>query len=197
MLVMERHQAVTVIALMNAQTLALLAVVGMSISACATTGTSARSGVDQVNAGLGSALQAPLEDFNLIREEIPPILLEAVAGPYSVAGIGRCPAIAAEIARLDEALGPDLDAVIQAEDEGLGDQAADAAADATLDAVRDTVTDFIPGRSWVRRLSGAHRHSEQVKAAVRAGLQRRAFLKGIGQQKNCAPPAAPAGYRRR
>ena len=78
----------------------------------------------------------------------------------------------------------------------MSDQTADAAADATLDAVRDTLTDFIPGRSWVRRLSGAHSHSQAVKKAVQAGLQRRAFLKGIGQQKNCAPPAAPAGYRR-
>ncbi|MEG1452495.1 MAG: hypothetical protein RSC22_06840, partial [Brevundimonas sp.] len=100
------------------------------------------------------------------------------------------------IGRLDEALGSDLDAAANTEEADIGDKAADAAADATLDAVRSTVTDFIPARSWVRRLTGADRHSKEVQAAVRAGLQRRAFLKGIGQQKNCAPPAAPAGYQR-
>jgi len=188
-----------VILAMTSSKIAILVVAGLSLSACATTGatSSAVRGVDQVNAGLGSALQAPLEDLNLVRQEIPAVLNEAVGAPYSVSGMGRCTAIGAEIARLDEALGPDLDVTNAAEDVAVGDQAADAAADATLDAVRDTVTDFIPARSWVRRLTGAHRHSEQVKAAVRAGLQRRAFLKGIGQQKNCAPPAAPAGFNRR
>ncbi|WP_292053036.1 MULTISPECIES: hypothetical protein [unclassified Brevundimonas] len=185
---------------MKAQTLAIFAVTSLSLGACSTLQTinpsdTARKSADQVNTGLGSALQAPLEDLNLVRQEIPEVLLEAVAAPYSVQGMNRCAPIGAEIARLDEALGPDLD--VAAEDAAAEDQVADAAAGATLDAVRDTVTDFIPARSWVRRLSGAHRHSQAVQAAVRAGLQRRAFLKGIGQQKNCAPPAAPVGFRRR
>ncbi|MGI4817206.1 MAG: hypothetical protein ACRYFE_01655 [Janthinobacterium lividum] len=159
-------------------------------------GASARSGVDQVGAGLGGALQAPLEDLNLVREDIPQVLLQARENPYDARGMARCAAIGAEIARLDEALGPDSD-VAHEEDGPLSEQAADAAADATLDAVRGTVTDFIPARSWVRRLTGAHQHSQLVQSSIRAGLQRRSFLKGIGQQKNCAPPAAPAGYRRR
>ena len=185
---------------MKIQTLVLSIAASASLGACATfspdmTAETASKGAEQVSTGLPSALQAPLEDLNLVRQEIPAVLNEAVAAPYSVAGMGRCASIAAEIARLDEALGPDLDAG-QGE-ESTSDQVAGVAADATLDAVRDTVTDFIPARSWVRRLTGAHQHSQAVQAAVRAGLQRRSFLKGIGQQKNCAPPAAPAGFRRR
>ena len=184
---------------MKTPSLAILTIAGLTLAGCATTDAtgSATRGVEQVNAGLGTALQAPLEDLNLIRQEIPAVLNEASHAPYAVAGMTQCAAIAAEIARLDEALGPDLDVTLTEEEAALSDQAADAAADATLDAVRDTVTDFIPARSWVRRLTGAHRHSQAVKAAVRAGLQRRAFLKGVGQEKNCAPPAAPAGFTRR
>ena len=164
----------------------ILASAGMMLAGCgATTGLSAQRGIDQVNSGIGGALQAPLEDLNLVRAEIPPILLQAVNAPYDVEGMGRCSAIKAEVARLDEALGPDIDA--PSVEASMSDKTADAAADATLEAVRDTVTDFIPGRSWVRRLSGAHRHSQEVKRAVQAGLQRRAFLKGVGHQKRCGP----------
>lgn len=187
---------------MTTSKIAIIALASVSLAGCAslsasTASSSASRGVEQVNSGLGNALQAPLEDLNLVRQEIPAVLNEAAAAPYAATGMERCSAIAAEIARLDEALGPDIDVADAGTDEAISDQAADAAAGATLDAVRDTVTDFIPGRSWVRRLTGAHRHSEAVKSAVRAGLQRRAFLKGMGQEKNCAPPAAPAGFTRR
>lgn len=153
-------------------------------------GSSISSGTQTFNAGVGDAVQAPLEDLNLRREDIPAVLHEAVASPYSVAGLGRCSAISAEVARLDDALGPDIDVPSTDSGASVDQQAAGLA----LDAVRDTATDFIPFRSWVRRLSGAAQHSRQVQAAVRAGLVRRAFLKGVGQQRNCAPPAAPDGF---
>jgi hypothetical protein len=106
----------------------------------------------------------------------------------------RCSVIAAEIARLDEALGPDTDAAPTDDGTLASERAADAAAGATLDAVRGAVTDFIPARSWVRRLTGADAHSKHVQSAIQAGLRRRSFLKGVGMQRNCAPPAAPAGF---
>lgn len=155
--------------------------------------TSVSSGTQTFNAGVGDAVQAPLEDLNLRREDIPAVLHEATAAPYSVAGLGRCSALSAEIARLDDALGPDIDSPSYGEAASVDQQAAGLA----LDAVRDTATDFIPFRSWVRRLSGAAQHSRQVQAAIRAGLVRRAFLKGVGMQRNCAPPAAPHGFRPR
>ena len=148
-------------------------------------GASARGGVDQVGSGLGGALQAPLEDFNLVREEIPEVLLQAKANPYDDRNLSRCTAINAEIARLDEALGPDSDAPPSEDGSYRSEQAADAAAGATLDAVRDTVTDFIPARSWIRRLTGAHQHSQEVQSSIRAGEQRRGFLKGMARQKGC------------
>jgi hypothetical protein len=130
--------------------------------------------------GVGMAATAPLDDLNLRRQEVPEILIAARRTPYDTAGLGRCSAVIAEIDSLDEALGPDVDQPDPAT--GTGDQAANAA----LDMVRDTATDFIPLRSWVRRLSGAAAHDREVQAAIRAGMVRRGFLKGIARQRRCA-----------
>ena len=174
-----------------------LAVVAVSVSlvlAGCNAGASARGGAEQVGAGLGDAVTAPLDDLNLRRQEIPTVLLQAESNPYDLRNLNHCRTIAAEIARLDEALGPDTDAPPSQDGSYMSERAADAAAAAALDAVRDTVTDFIPARSWVRRLTGADAHSKHVQSAIQAGLRRRAFLKGVGMQRNCAPPAAPAGF---
>lgn len=53
---------------------------------------------------LRDAAMAPLEDLNLKQKQIPEVLLQAVADPYDVAGLGRCEAVAREIGRLDSAL---------------------------------------------------------------------------------------------
>lgn len=157
-------------------------------------GASARGGAEQVGAGLGKAVTAPLDDLNLRRQEIPTVLLQAEASPYDLRNLNQCRTIAAEIARLDEALGPDTDGPPSQDSAYLSERAADAAASAALGAVRDTMSDFIPARSWVRRLTGADAHSKHVQSAIQAGLRRRSFLKGVGMQRNCAPPAAPAGF---
>jgi hypothetical protein len=103
--------------------------------------------------------------------------------------------IAQEVTLLDQALGPDLDEPPPPQALSLGDRASNAAADAALDAIRDTATDLIPGRSWVRRLSGANRREQNTERALQAGRVRRAFLKGMGMQRNCAPPAAPRWFQ--
>lgn len=161
---------------------------GLSMSGA---NSSIASGTQTFNAGVGDAVQAPLEDFNLRREDIPAVLNAAVGNPYSIGGLTQCSALSAEIERLDEALGPDMDVPSSGEGVAVDQQAAGLA----LNVVRDTATDFIPFRSWVRRLSGAAQHSQAVQTAVRSGLVRRAFLKGVGMQRNCAPPAAPYGFR--
>jgi hypothetical protein len=129
--------------------------------------------------GVGMAATAPLDDLNLRRQQVPEVLISARRAPYGTVGLGRCRDVIAGIDDLDEALGPDVD---QPDPEtGTGDQAANLA----LDMVRDTATDFIPLRSWVRRLSGAAAHDREVQAAIRAGLVRRGFLKGIALQRQC------------
>lgn len=130
-------------------------------------------------AGVGQAATAPLDDLNLRRQEVPEVLIAARRAPYATDSLQRCAAIIAQIDDLDEALGPDVDQPTPAA--GTGEQAAEAA----LGMVRDTATDFIPLRSWVRRLSGAAAHDREVQAAIRAGLVRRGFLKGVALQRRC------------
>ncbi len=171
------------------RTLALPIVVVLMLSGCG----SAR----EFGSGVGAAATAPLDDLNLRREEIPTVLLQAEANPYDLRNLNQCSTIGAEISRLNDALGPDTDEPPPPDGSTLGERAGDAASKAALDAIRDTTTDFIPGRSWIRRLSGAEQHSRHVQSAIQAGRMRRAFLKGIGMQRNCAPPAAPRWFRPR
>ena len=143
---------------------------------------------------LRDAAMAPLEDLNLKQKQIPEVLLQAVADPYDVAGLGRCEAVAREIGRLDSALGPDLDEAPPPDERSRLKKVGAAVRDAGIAEVRNQTTDALPFRSWVRRLTGAARHDKKVQAAIRAGEIRRGYLKGYGMNKNCAPPAAPSWF---
>lgn len=147
-------------------------------------------------AGMGSAAMAPLEDLNLRRTEIPRVLQDAATDPYGPRNLGRCASIAQEVRALDEALGPDRDEPPPPPGP-LRDRMAAATSDLVIGLVRDAATDFIPGRSWVRRLTGAEAHSDAVQNAIQAGRVRRGFLKGMGMHRNCAPPAAPRWFEPR
>ncbi|ADL00722.1 hypothetical protein [Brevundimonas subvibrioides] len=161
------------------------------------TGLGSCSAASQVRDGVGAAVTAPLDDFNLRREFIPTVLLQAEGNPYDTRNLNQCTTIAAEVIRLNDALGPDTDEPPHDDGTRLSERAQDAAARAALDAIRNSVTDFIPGRNWIRRLSGADQHSRSVQSAIQAGRSRRAYLKGLGMQRNCAPPASPSWYRPR
>jgi len=155
------------------------------------------SSATQVRDGMGAAVTAPLDDFNLRREFIPTVLLQAEGNPYDTRNLNQCTTIAAEVIRLNDALGPDTDEPPHDNGTRLSERAQDAAARAALDAIRNSITDFIPGRNWIRQLSGAQQHSRHVQSAIQAGRSRRAYLKGLGMQRNCAPPASPSWYRPR
>lgn len=165
----------------------LLSVVSLSVAGCGTVmpqgmdlgREQVEQGATTFQGGLGQAATAPLDDLNLRRQEVPEVLIAARREPYSTVGLRRCDAVIREIDFLDEALGPDVDQ--PAPSTGVGQQAAGAA----LDLVRDTTTDFIPLRSWVRRLSGAAARDREIQAAIRAGLVRRGFMKGIAYQRRC------------
>lgn len=140
------------------------------------------------------AATAPLEDLNLKQKSIPPVLARAVADPYDVTGLNRCEPIAAEIGRLDAALGPDLDEAPPPDNRSKGKKVADAAYGAGVSGVRDTTRDLLPFRSWIRKLTGASKHDKAVAKAVQSGGVRRGYLKGVGMRMNCAPPAAPSWF---
>lgn len=142
--------------------------------------------------GVPGAVEAPLEDVNVIRTQIPPILLRAEEAPYARPDPPSCANISSNVSALEDALGDDFD-VREPDDASLNEKRGRQAGETMVAVLRDTTTDFIPLRSWVRRLSGAQRHANEVRAAVYAGRVRRAYLKGLGEALGCRYPAAPKG----
>ena len=61
-------------------------------------------------------------------------------------------------------------------------------------SVRNATRGIIPFRGLVRQVTGAQRHQKDMDRAIQAGKVRRAYLKGVGMNKNCAPPAAPSWF---
>ena len=122
----------------------------------------------------------PLEDVGIEKKEIAEILLAAAENPYAPAGNGRCNALVAEIAKLDTVLGDDFD-IAGEENTGVSGKGV----------AKGLVGSIIPFRGLVREVSGAAGDKRKAEAAVRAGLARRSYLKGLGQGKGCKYPARP------
>jgi len=160
--------------------LALCVGVGASDTALAgkrqkTPQTSAEANTDS----LGSAVVAPLRDVNLVRSEIPDLLKKAQTDPYAPPSPG-CAPLKAEIEQFDAVLGDDYDdrSADQKDEQG-------GMTRPVLGVVASTITDVIPMRGWVRRLTGAERHDQMVRDAIRAGFVRRGYLKGLYNAGTC------------
>jgi hypothetical protein len=166
-----------------------------SLAACATSQPVKTAG-DQN----GGAASAPSRDA--VRGKIPVVLKEAQASPYERPDPLTCAKLGVELGRLNDALGPDID-----EKKGQNahsDKGLQHAANADAVAIKDGAEGLIPVGGWVRFLTGAQRRDEAVKAAVTAGVERRAYLKGLAQSLGCpdigprpthlfpAPPATPS-----
>lgn len=120
----------------------------------------------------------PVDDLNLRKGKIPPLLEAAIADPYDLDGLKTCAQISAAIVQLDSVLGLDRDIPQdRAEKLSVGRVAQSA------------VGSFIPFRGIIREVSGANSHQRKVNDAVEAGIARRSFLKGYGQARGCAYPA--------
>lgn len=137
---------------------------------------------------LSGAVTAPLNDLNLLRAKIPPVLNQALRAPYAPPADSTCGGLAAEIQLLDAALGADLDAPAGPGPD-LAERGRAEAEAAAVGAVRNATEGLIPFRGWVRKLSGAERASRQVTRAIAAGMVRRAYLKGLGEARGCPAPA--------
>ncbi|WP_297511983.1 hypothetical protein, partial [uncultured Caulobacter sp.] len=136
--------------------------------------TSAEANTDS----LGSAMAAPLRDINVVRSDIPDLLKAAVADPYAPPSAG-CAPLKAEIERLDAVLGDDYD------EPKADKKAGEGMSKPVLGVVASTITDVIPMRGWVRRLTGAERHDQDVREAIKAGFVRRGYLKGLYNAGTC------------
>lgn len=158
------------------------------LAGCASTPVRERGSVRPTGT-LAEAATTPLADINIRRVKIPEVLQRAQANPYDPRSMGECRSIAAEVTRLDDALGPDSDEPPPPP----GSREAQAHSVAVM-AVREGVSSAIPFRGWIRQLSGAARQQKAVQDAINAGSIRRGYLKGVGMRLNCAPPAAPSWF---
>jgi hypothetical protein len=140
----------------------------------------------------------PLSDLNLMKTAIPPVLTRAsLGGAYAPPSDPTCAALQAELLALDAALGPDIDAGgTPGAEPGYVEQAVGYVGQKALGTVTSTVNTVVDGvipfRSWVRKLSGAERHSKAVTAAIAAGTMRRPYLKGWARAQGCVEGPWPA-----
>jgi len=135
---------------------------------------------------IGTAATTPLSDLNVAKTDIPDVLEAARNNPYQAPASQNCVAVSLEIRALDEVLGADLDALASTGDPSLTRRASSMVQDHAVGALQRTAEGLIPFRGWVRKLSGAERHSRRVAASIAAGSVRRAFLKGVAAGQNCA-----------
>jgi hypothetical protein len=136
---------------------------------------------------LKGAAQAPLRDLNVVRTQVPDVLVNALADPYARPKTKKCPELAASILALNDALGPDIDAPVETE-QTLAAKGKPMA----LGAAAGFASDLIPFRGVVRQATGAAKHDQYVQQAILAGSTRRAYLKGLGEARGCKPPATPS-----
>lgn len=171
-------------------TFAVAVLVPMLAAACAS--QPVKTAERTTEQGVNEAAHAPFEDFNLVRSKIPKVLLEAVTDPYARPQPVTCEALAADLAKLDDALGPDFD--VPKAQRSTMDKGAAYAAGAGAKAMKDLTEGWIPMRNWVRYMTGAEQHSKDVQNAISAGQARRAYLKGLAQSEGCVDlgPAQPA-----
>lgn len=132
------------------------------LAACATT---AKTGASPDP--LGTAMQQPMRDLSLIRDQVPTPLQTAAAAPYGLDQPLDCAELARQIAALDGVLGPDVD-VLKADHKTAGSLAGEL-----IDGALG-----LPYRGIVRTLTGAAQRDRDLKAAILAGMVRRGFLKG-------------------
>lgn len=160
----------------------LLVVLVASLSACASTEQNR----------VGDIAATPLRDFNIKPTDIPPVLVEAKQKPYAAPFDQSCEGLGRQVAVLDDVLGADLDAESVSDEVSKTERAKTAVGKAATGALQKTVEGAIPFRGWVRKLSGAERHSNEASAAIAAGTARRAFLKGLALGRSCQQPLVAA-----
>jgi hypothetical protein len=116
----------------------------------------------------------PVKDVGIVKNKIPPSLVEASNAPYSLAGLKTCRQIADAVRVLDAALGPDYPAGGPDDKVSVGKAAGGA-----------VVNSLIPFRGIVREVSGAAAADRRLAEATQAGFARRGFLRGVHQTRGC------------
>jgi len=126
----------------------------------------------------GHIATQPVRDVGITKDRIPRVLQEAVDDTYAPPPRESCAWLNYELARLDQALGPDFDAEVE-ENEDKVERLALAGGEMIVNSI-------IPFRGLVREISGAAPAERRRLAAVNAGLARRGYIRGLAKAKDCA-----------
>ena len=175
---------------MTATALAVLSLVCAS-DAAAQASDQPQGPVTERRDDFDSAAQSPVEDLNLKQVAIPEVLERSLINPYDLRTLDRCVALAAEVQRLDAALGADKDEPPQPDNRPIEEKRENTAAG----VLRAGVEAITPYRGIVRFVSGADAHDKKMQDSIEAGFERRGFLKAHAMDMNCPPPASPAWFR--
>ena len=157
---------------------ALIACAGLSFT------IPAQSQVIEQEPDAGEVARTPLRDLNIASEDIPQILLTAMADPYVSEGLASCNDLVGQIAAIDQVLGSDFD-IANETNSGISEGRV----------AQSVIGSFIPFRGVLREVSGANEREKEANMAITAGMVRRAFLKGLGQERGCSYPARPSAQR--
>jgi hypothetical protein len=137
----------------------------------------------QIEEDASKVATSPLKDVGVVKDKIPQVLIDARTATYVLPSPLTCKTIFDAVDALDAELAPDLDTPSTQIKSGMS----------ATEIGETVVHGLTPLRSWVRKLSGAEKNANEVQAAIMAGSVRRGYLKGIGLQMGCKPPAAPLG----
>ena len=137
----------------------------------------------QIEQDATTVAKSPLKDVGVVKDKIPQVLLDARAATYALPAPLTCKTLFDAVDALDAELAPDLDNAETQVKSGMS----------ATEIGETVVHGLMPMRSWVRKLSGAEKNDNEVRQAVLAGSVRRGYLKGVGLQLGCRPPAAPLG----
>ena len=137
-------------------------------------------GLDRVGDAAERIVERPLRDLNIIKPKPQPVLEAVMASPYSMTGLRTCRQYRAEIAKLTEVLGPDVDSAVATDPDRK-----ESPAEFALGAGEAVAVSLIPGGGLIRKISGADKRQKYAAAGVYAGSVRRAYVKGLMLGKNC------------
>jgi hypothetical protein len=139
----------------------------------------------QMQGAAGEAASQPLRDIGLMKKKIP-YALSRIADPYAEPSGPGCAWITYELTQLSAALGAEVAIMPVADQSTTTEKGSRMAMDAARDLIRSSGSRLLPGRSVIRRLSGASNSDEMYRAAKERGMVRRGYLKGLSEARSCS-----------
>lgn len=138
----------------------------------------------QMQGAAGEAASQPLRDMGLMKKKIP-YALSRIADPYAEPSGPGCVWITYELTQLSAALGAEVSVMPVADRSSNSERGSRMAIEAARDLIRSSGSRLLPGRSVIRRLSGASNSDEMYRAAKERGMVRRGYLKGLSEARSC------------